>query len=131
MIFGIGADLVDIPRIESLLLHFGESFVRKVLTPLEQTIYHDKPSPKRAAFLAKRFAAKEALLKALGTGLTSGISWHDMEITSTPSGAPYMSLSGQARAHALTASDGKEFKAHLSLSDSQTLAQAFVTLESI
>lgn len=131
MIFGIGTDLVEISRIEKLLARFGEVFMRKILSHGEETFFHTKQAHHRASYLAKRFAAKEALLKALGTGLAKGLSWHHMEITANPDGAPLVRLTHAAHARALQQSQGRPYQVHLSLTDSQELAQAFVIMEAL
>jgi holo-[acyl-carrier protein] synthase len=92
MIVGVGVDLVRIDRIGRLLDRYGERFGRKVFTPTEWT-----ESGGRASHLAGRFAVKEAVLKALGTGLSGGIAWHDVETLSRESGAPEVRTSGIVR----------------------------------
>jgi len=125
MIVGIGSDLVHISRIEAVLERQGEAFAKRILCPEEFNTFCQKNKPEQqAAFLAKRFAAKEALSKALKTGIGK-VSWQHILVTNSPSGAPEITLSDQA----LTV-----FKAlgaasiHLSLSDEQDLALAFVVL---
>lgn len=131
MIFGIGTDLVDIWRVEKLLARFGEVFIRKILTPKEESFFFAKQAHQRASYLAKRFAAKEALLKALGTGLAKGLAWHHMEITPNPDGAPFVQLTHAAHVRALEQSQGRPYRVHLSLTDSHELAQAFVIMETL
>lgn len=123
MVKGIGTDLVKIARLEKIWVRNGQAFANKILTAkeLEQLAATHYP----ARFLAKRFAAKEAALKALGTGLAAGISWQHLEITNDDLGKPLLSLTkaALARATALGATSW-----HLSLSDEEDLALAFVVL---
>lgn len=125
MIVGVGSDLVHISRIEAVLERQGEAFARRILRPEEfETFCQKNNQRQQAAFLAKRFAAKEALSKALKTGI-GDVSWQHILITNSASGAPEITLSEQA----LTV-----FKAlgaetvHLSLSDEIDMALAFVVL---
>ena len=136
MIIGIGSDIVDISRIESLLERHEERFGRRVFTELElKRAYGSKPrSLKRvAASLAKRFAAKEAVLKALGTGLANGISWQDVEVLNqSHTGQPHVTLKGRAlEILNQLAGEGRQAIAHLSLSDDGGKALAFVVLSVI
>lgn len=124
MIIGFGTDLVDIRRIEQSLAQFDTRFEQRIFTAKERA------NPKKnARYYAKRFAAKEACLKALGSGFR-GISWHDMEITSNELGAPSLALTGGAakQLSALTP-PGKQAKIWLSLSDEYPYAQAQVIIE--
>ena len=123
MILGIGTDLAVIERVEKAISRHGERFAKRILTDLELARYREHPQP--AAFLAKRFAAKEATAKALGTGI-GPISWQDMQVGSTEAGAPVMQLSGAAAAKA---AHHDEVVCHLSITDDGGLAQAFVVLE--
>jgi len=120
MIRGIGTDMVLVSRIEAVLGRQGDRFARRILTEPEWQRYlaHGQP----ARFLAKRFAAKEAILKALGTGLGQGMSWHCIQIDRTPLGAPTVVLSGAALGR-LQAGGGGEML--LSLSDEREQALAF------
>ena len=94
MILGIGSDLCDIRRIERSLARFGERFTHRVFTPGERTKSDARAT--RAASYARRFAAKEACAKALGTGLRAGVFWRDMEVVNLPSGQPTLRLTGGA-----------------------------------
>lgn len=128
MIIGIGSDLCDITRIEKTLARFGERFTHRVFTEGER-----RKSDRRAArapSYARRFAAKEACAKALGTGLAQGVFSRDMEVVNLPSGAPTMRLTGGAaeRLAAITP-PGHVAVVHVSLTDDPPLAQAFVILE--
>ncbi|MCC1495612.1 holo-ACP synthase [Alcanivorax sp. 1008] len=122
MITGIGTDIVQLSRIASALARRGDSLARRLLADSEWQRYQTHSDPVR--FLGKRFAAKEAALKALGTGLRQGIRWHDVAVTNDGNGKPSLTFSGVA---------GKIMVAnrcHLSISDEQDYALAFVIIES-
>lgn len=123
MILGIGTDLAVIERVEKAIDRHGERFAKRILTDVELARYRDHPQP--AAYLAKRFAAKEATAKALGTGI-GPISWQDMQVGRTEAGAPVMQLLGAAAAKV---AHRNEVVCHLSITDDGGLAQAFVVLE--
>lgn len=128
MILGIGSDLCDIRRIENSLSRFGERFTQRIFTPGEQAKSDRRAT--RAASYARRFAAKEACSKALGTGIRSGVFWRDMEVVNLPSGRPTMRLTGGAAARlAQMVPPGHEAVVHVSLTDDPPLAQAFVVIE--
>lgn len=128
MILGIGSDLCDIRRIENSLARFGERFTQRIFTEGEQAKSNRRAT--RAASYARRFAAKEACSKALGTGIRSGVFWRDMEVVNLPSGRPTMRLSGGAAARlAEMIPPGHEAVVHVSLTDDPPLAQAFVVIE--
>ena len=128
MIVGIGADLCDINRIEETLERFGERFVARCFTEIERRRSDRKAG--RAASYAKRFAAKEACAKALGTGLRHGVFWRDMGVVNMPSGQPTMRLTGGAAARlAAITPEGCEPFIHLTITDEHPLAQAFVVIE--
>lgn len=102
MILGIGTDIVNIERIEKDLAKFGEKFEQKLFTQAERDLANERAKAgkhAKAATLAKRFAAKEAFLKALGTGFASGISWQDMEVVADEKGKPFLKLSGRTLEH--------------------------------
>jgi holo-[acyl-carrier protein] synthase len=130
MIIGIGNDIIDIRRIEKSLARFGDRFVQRVFTETEQR-KSDKRA-QRAASYAKRFAAKEACSKALGTGLSHGVFWRDMGVVNLPSGAPTMKLTGGAaeRLQSIVPS-GVEAKVHLTMTDEYPYAQAIVIIETL
>lgn len=130
MIIGLGSDLTDIRRVEKSLERFGERFTQRLFTDIERARSERKPD--RAASYAKRFAAKEACAKALGTGIRRGVFWRDMGVANLPSGAPTMALSGGAleRLQALTP-EGHRAVIHLSLTDDHPYAQAFVIIEAL
>ena len=124
MIVGLGSDLVVIDRIESALNRFGEKFARRILTDSEMQSW--QAGGKTAAWLAKRFAAKEAALKALGTGLAQGINWHQIQTSHSAAGAPLIEFLDVAAKK--LKSLGAE-TAWLTLSDEQNMAMAVVVLE--
>ncbi|HVL70669.1 MAG TPA: holo-ACP synthase [Beijerinckiaceae bacterium] len=128
MIIGIGSDLCDISRIERVLARFGERFTHRVFTEGER-VKSDRRAA-RAASYARRFAAKEACAKALGTGMNLGVFWRDMEVVNLPGGRPTMRLTGGAlaRLRAMTP-PGHEAVVHVSLTDDPPVAQAFVVIE--
>ncbi len=128
MIIGIGTDLCRIDRIEQTLARFGARFKERVFTPIEQRAAERRANP--AEGYAKRFAAKEACAKALGTGLRMGVAWREMGVVNAPSGQPGLVLTGSAAARlsALTP-PGYGTVVHLSLTDDRPFAQAFVVIE--
>lgn len=128
MIIGIGSDLCDIRRIARSLERFGERFTGRVFTPGERA--RSDRRAERAPSYARRFAAKEACAKALGTGLRAGVFWRDMEVVNLPSGQPTMRLTGGAlaRLDALTPA-GHRAVLHVSLTDDPPMAQAFIVIE--
>jgi holo-[acyl-carrier protein] synthase len=130
MILGIGSDLADIRRIQASLDRFGDRFTRRIFTDLERARSERKAD--RAGSYARRFAAKEACAKALGTGLSHGVFWRDMGVTNLPTGQPTFALTGGAAARlaAMTPS-GFIAKLHLSLTDDHPYAQAFVVIEAL
>ncbi|MEQ8657885.1 MAG: holo-ACP synthase [Hyphomicrobiales bacterium] len=130
MIIGLGSDLCDIRRIEQTLERFGERFTQRVFTPLEQA--KSDRRKQRAASYAKRFAAKEACAKALGTGLRHGVFWRDMGVENLRSGAPTMVLTGGAQDQLQRlVPEGLMPVVHLSITDDFPYAQAFVIIEAL
>ncbi|TPL79831.1 holo-ACP synthase [Mesorhizobium sp. B2-3-12] len=130
MIIGIGSDLIDIRRIETSLERHGERFIHRIYTELEQARSENRRA--RAASYAKRFAAKEACAKALGTGLAQGVFWRDMGVVNLPSGAPTMALTGGALARLeKILPRGHRAAIHLTITDDFPLAQAFVIIEAV
>jgi holo-[acyl-carrier protein] synthase len=128
MILGIGSDLCDITRIERSLARFGDRFTHRIYTPGERARSDRRAA--RAASYARRFAAKEACAKALGTGLRLGVFWRDMEVVNMPGGRPTMRLTGGALARlADMVPEGHEPVIHVSLTDDPPMAQAFVIIE--
>ncbi|WP_421853644.1 holo-ACP synthase [Novosphingobium sp.] len=129
MIIGMGSDLCNIERIQASLDRFGERFERRVFTPLEQAKAARRPYTK-AGTLAKRFAAKEAYSKAVGTGFKAGVFMKDIGVVNAPSGAPTLALTGGAAARlAAITPPGHEAVVHLTLTDDHPWAQAFVVIE--
>ncbi len=130
MIIGLGSDLIDIRRIERSLERFGARFTDRVFTEIEKA--KSDRRKERAASYAKRFAAKEACSKALGTGLSRGVFWRDMGVVNMPGGKPTMKLTGGAllRLNEMTP-DGHVVQIHLTITDDFPLAQAFVIIEAI
>ena len=128
MIIGLGNDLIDIRRIEQTLERFGNRFIHRIYTETEQARAERKPL-QRAATYAKRFAAKEACAKALGTGLKLGVFWRDMAVINLSSGQPTMRLTNGAlrRLEQLTPR-GRVPHIHLSLTDDYPLAVGFVII---
>ncbi|OGI47120.1 MAG: holo-ACP synthase [Candidatus Muproteobacteria bacterium RIFCSPHIGHO2_01_FULL_65_16] len=124
MIFGIGTDIVRVVRMQQDLDRFGDKFAARILTEGELKEFH--ASANRANFLARRFAAKEAAAKAMGTGFSQGVLLTNIEVTHDANGKPLLEFHGQAlrylRDHGVT-------KTHISLADEQDHAVAFVTLE--
>jgi len=130
MIIGLGSDLCQIGRVEQTLARFGDRFVQRCFTPIEQR--KSDRRAERAASYAKRFAAKEACAKALGTGLNFGVYWRDMGVVNLPSGKPTMQLTnGAARALERLVPPGHEPLIHLTITDDAGLAQAFVIIEAV
>jgi holo-[acyl-carrier protein] synthase len=130
VIVGIGSDLSDIRRIEKTLERHGERFTHRIFTELERARSERKTD--RAASYAKRFAAKEACAKALGTGLRRGVFWRDMGVVNLRSGQPTMALTGGAAARlAEITPAGMTAVIHLSLTDDHPYAQAFVIIEAL
>jgi holo-[acyl-carrier protein] synthase len=128
VIVGVGSDLCDIRRIERTLARHGERFVERCFTEVERRKSEGRAG--RAASYAKRFAAKEACAKALGTGLKRGVFWRDMGVVNLPSGRPTMRLTGGAaqRLKAIML-PGTEAIIHLTITDEPPLALAFVIIE--
>jgi len=130
MIIGLGSDLSDIRRIQESLDRFGDRFKQRVFTELERTRSDRKVDA--AASYAKRFAAKEACAKALGTGMRRGVFWRDMGVVNMRSGQPTMALTGGALARLEEMTPpGMKAVIHLSLTDDHPYAQAFVIIEAL
>jgi len=125
MIIGIGVDMVTLSRIEKIHTRFGERFARRILGQEELAHYHDAPQPAR--FLAKRFAVKEAAVKALGTGEREGVLLKDFSITHDALGKPLLHVAGKAAELCDTQQVNNK---HVSLTDEQDQVVAFVILES-
>jgi holo-[acyl-carrier protein] synthase len=130
MILGLGSDLCDIRRIEKILEAHGERFVTRLFTDIERAKSDRRAA--RAASYAKRFAAKEACAKALGTGLNHGVYWRDMGVVNLPGGQPSMALTGGAlaRLKAMTP-PGHRAQINLSITDDFPMAQAIVIISAL
>ena len=130
MILGIGSDLIDIRRIEKSLERHGERFVARVFTEVERVRAENRAG--RVASYAKRFAAKEASSKALGSGISEGVFWRDMGVVNLPTGRPTMHLTGGA-AEKLERLTPPQHRAviHLTITDEFPMAQAFVIIEAV
>ena len=130
MILGIGSDLSDIRRIQGSLDRFGERFTNRIFTEIERTRSERKPD--KASSYAKRFAAKEACAKALGTGMRAGVFWRDMGVVNMRSGQPTMALTNGALSRLeKMVPPGHKPVIHLSLTDDHPYAQAFVIIEAV
>ena len=130
MILGIGSDIIDIRRIERTLERFGPRFVERLFTEVERLKSDGRA--KRAASYAKRFAAKEACAKALGTGFARGVFWRDMGVVNLPSGRPTMALTGgAARRLAEITPPGMVARIDVSLTDDEPQAQAIVIISAV
>ena len=130
MIIGLGSDLCDVRRIEKVLERHGERFLARIFTPSERAKADRRAN--RAETYAKRFAAKEACAKALGTGLRRGVFWRDMGVVNLPGGRPTMQLTGGAlaRLQAITPA-GCEARIEVSLTDEGPTAQAIVIISAV
>src|SRR3972149_3413330 len=130
MILGLGSDVVDIGRIERAIERFGDRFLHRVFTEIERR--RSEPRHNRAATYARRFAAKEACAKALGTGLRQGVFWRDMGVVNQPGGRPTIRLSGGAveRLRALTP-PGMAAQIDVSLTDEPPHAHAIVLISAV
>ncbi|HYF07973.1 MAG TPA: holo-ACP synthase [Acetobacteraceae bacterium] len=132
MIIGLGSDICDIRRIERTLERHGQRFVERVFTPVEIAKAERRTDRLRAGTLAKRFAAKEAASKALGTGFSAGVFFRDIGVVNLPSGQPTLRLTGGAaeRLRALTP-PGHEARIALTLTDEYPYAQALVIIQAV
>ena len=130
MILGIGNDLIDIRRIEKTLERFGERFINRVFTEAERAKAEHRTQAMRAATYAKRYAAKEAAAKALGTGFRAGVFWRDIGVINSPLGQPVLVLTGGAavRLERMVPA-GMTARIDLTMTDEYPLAQAFVIIE--
>ncbi len=130
MIIGLGSDIIDVRRIERTIERHGERFLARIYTPAERAKADKRAN--RVETYAKRFAAKEACSKALGTGLRAGVFWRDMGVVNLPSGRPTMRLTGGAlkRLQAMTPA-GCEARIDVSLTDEGPTAQAIVIITAV
>jgi holo-[acyl-carrier protein] synthase len=134
MILGIGSDLIDIQRVARVIERHGDRFLDRVFTEAERAKAQRRAKNEKmvVATYAKRFAAKEACSKALGTGIRQGVWWRDMGVVNLPGGRPSMRLTGGARARldAMTPA-GMQAQIDLSITDDWPLAQAFVVISAV
>ncbi|WP_414900558.1 holo-ACP synthase [Sphingomonas flavalba] len=131
MIVGVGSDLCSIARIESSLARFGARFEQRVFTDAERARAARRPLT-RAGTYAKRFAAKEAFSKAVGTGFRRGVFMRDIGVVNAPSGAPTLALTGGAKERLQSLiPPGYDARIHLTLTDDHPWAQAFVIIEAV
>jgi len=134
MIIGIGSDIIDITRIEKVIGRHGDRFIDRIFTATERAKAERRATTAKLvwATYAKRFAAKEACSKALGTGIRRGVWWRDMGVVNMPGGRPTMKLTGGAlaRLEALTP-PGHEARIDLTITDDWPLAQAFVIISAV
>lgn len=131
MIIGLGSDLCNIERIQNSLDRFGERFTNRVFTEVERAKAEKRPFTKAGTY-AKRFAAKEAFSKAVGTGFKRGVFMKDIGVINAPSGAPTLALSGGAKARLdAMVPAGHKAHVHLTLTDDHPWAQAFVIIEAV
>ncbi|MGC1357682.1 MAG: holo-ACP synthase [Xanthobacteraceae bacterium] len=130
MILGIGSDITDVRRVAKVIERHGDRFINRVFTPAERARAERRRH--RVETYAKRFAAKEACAKALGTGLRAGVWWRDMGVVNLPSGRPTMELTGGAkrRLEAITPA-GYEARIDLTITDEGPMAQAFVIISAV
>jgi holo-[acyl-carrier protein] synthase len=128
VVLGLGSDLCNITRIENSIARFGDRFLDRLFTDIERA-KADRRQMTRAATYAKRFAAKEACSKALGTGFRRGVFWRDMGVVNLPSGAPTLALTGGAAARlAEITPNGYSAAIHLTITDDHPWAQAIVLI---
>lgn len=132
MIIGIGSDMVDIRRIERTIERHGERFLDRIFTPIERAKADRRSERIRAATYAKRFAAKEAAAKALGTGFRGGVFWRDLCVVNLPSGQPTLRLTGGAAARlAAITPAGHRAEIALTMTDEFPYAQAMVVITAV
>jgi len=132
MIIGLGSDIVEIARIGELLRRHEERFLRRVFTERERALAAERGIGAQAPTLAKRFAAKEATAKALGSGFRAGVQWHEIEVINNDMGAPELKLHGGAAARLnLLLPAGHAPRLHLTLSDERRYALAVVIIEAL
>jgi holo-[acyl-carrier protein] synthase len=130
MIIGLGNDIIDIRRVERTIERYGERFLSRIFTDTERRKSDNRAG--RAASYAKRFAAKEACAKALGTGFRAGVFWRDMGVVNLPSGRPTLQLTGgAARALERLTPEGHEVRIDLSITDDFPTAQAIVIISAV
>jgi len=130
MILGLGNDLIDIRRIEKIIEKYGDRFIERIFTEIEREKSERRAG--RIASYAKRFAAKEACSKALGTGFAQGVYWRDMGVVNLPSGKPTIALEGRAKEHLeAMVPNGSMARIDLTITDDFPLAQAIVIISAV
>lgn len=130
MILGLGNDIIDIRRVEAVIERYGDRFLNRIFTEIERQKSDRRRL--RSASYAKRFAAKEACSKALGTGLRAGVYWRDMGVVNLPSGQPTLALTGGAAERlADITPDGHDARIDLTITDDFPLAQAIVIISAV
>lgn len=132
MIIGLGSDVIDIRRMERTIAKYGDRFIERIFTPVERAKAERRTERIRAATYAKRFAAKEAAAKALGTGFRAGVFWRDLGVVNLPSGQPTLCLTGGAaeRLRAITP-PGHAAQVTLTMTDEYPYAQAMVVIAAV
>lgn len=130
MIVGMGCDVIQIRRMEASMHRFQDHFLNRIFTPAERRAADQLSAPKRTAYYAKRFAAKEALSKAIGSGIGRLAAWQEIETLNNSSGAPVMTLSGQTAQTVAAMAPHKCVRLWVSLSDDQ-MAMAQVIIEAV
>jgi holo-[acyl-carrier protein] synthase len=128
MIIGTGIDLVDITRIEAVIKKFGEKFIRRILTPYEIELLQNIKDIER--FIATRFSTKEAVSKALGTGIAHGISWKQIELRNNEKGKPFIVLYGNSLEYIKSLS-GSNYNINVTISHEKKIVVAMVIIEKI
>ncbi|KEC55443.1 holo-ACP synthase [Bartonella koehlerae] len=130
MIVGLGSDLIDVRRIEKMLVRYGDRFIQRIFTDIEQN--KSESLQEKSSSYAKRFAAKEACAKALGTGIACGVNWKDMGVVNLPSGKPIMKLTNRAQMQLQKLLPfHHDAVIHLSMTDDFPWAQAFIIIEAL
>jgi holo-[acyl-carrier protein] synthase len=132
MIIGLGSDVIDIRRMERTIAKYGDRFIERIFTPVERAKAERRAERRRVATYAKRFAAKEAAAKALGTGFRAGVFWRDLGVVNLPSGQPTLCLTGGAaeRLRAITP-PGHAAQITLTMTDEYPYAQAMVVIAAV
>ena len=131
MIFGIGCDIVEVDRIKKQVERFGDKFLNRILSSKEISEYNNFIlDSKKTLYLAKRFAAKEAFSKAIGSGIGKDISFTDISVLNNKKGKPYIEISASLDQHLVTILEcNRSYSTHVSLSDEKNFALAFITIE--
>lgn len=131
MIVGIGTDLINVDRVSACLDRHQDRFVDRILSNEEMRESSGLNQRVLAKYMAKRFVAKESLMKAIGTGLALGVSWKDISVLNAPSGKPVFSVAGRARELIVAQVNSSSYTLHLSITDTEETAQAIAIIESL